>query len=188
MIHTRIVKWAHEQLSHTTSRRAWMYKVWVYMTAHKVYVGATIKNMPLEGHHCGCREPSSFDHIKQRSSSTKHIFSTPCPGTYTWENKETRVLDPEGLASIYLGTQDLVTCLKEALNLSCGLAWYKCWFKWIFETSLEAFLKRIAREEEWVVPREKRQTSPKVLWEEPIEASWEACRGPTQDALEACPW
>jgi hypothetical protein len=56
------------------------------------------------------------------SSSTTRMFSTPRPHTYTQEDKENRVLDPERLASIYLGTQDLVTCINGALNLSCGLA------------------------------------------------------------------
>jgi hypothetical protein len=56
------------------------------------------------------------------SSSTTRMFSTPRPRTYTRKDKETRVLDPEGLASMYLATQDLVIRLKEALDLSCGLA------------------------------------------------------------------
>jgi hypothetical protein len=33
----------------------------------------------------------------------------------------------------------------------------------------------------------KRQRSPEVLGEEPTQVPWEACRGPTQEALEACP-
>jgi len=55
------------------------------------------------------------------SSSTRRMFSTPRPRTYTREDKENQVLDPEGLASIYLRTQDLVTCINGAFDLSCGL-------------------------------------------------------------------
>ena len=76
---------------------------------------------------------------------------TPRPHTYTWDDKETRVLDPEGLASMYLGTQDLDTEVNEALNLSCGLAWSKCRFRWdVFKTLLEPYLKGATQEDEQV--------------------------------------
>ena len=66
----------------------------------------------------------------KRPRAIKPMFSIPRPHTYTWEDKQARVLDPEGLASMNLGTQDLKTRVKDALNLSCGLAWWKCRFKW----------------------------------------------------------
>ncbi len=56
--------------------------------------------------------------ISKRPSPIRRMFSTPRPHTYIQEDKVTRVLDLEGLASMYLGIQDLVT----NLNLSYGLA------------------------------------------------------------------
>jgi DNA mismatch repair protein MutH len=44
------------------------------MRAHKVYVGATIKHMPLGGHHNGCREPSSLDHLERIKFNQAHVL------------------------------------------------------------------------------------------------------------------
>ena len=124
----------------------------------------------------------------KRPRAIKPMFSIPRPHTYTWEDKQARVLDPEGLASMNLGTQDLKTRVKDALNLSCGLAWWKCRFKWeVFKAQLEPCLKIATQEEERVLPLAKRQQSPEGLREEPTQASRDTCRGPTQEALEACP-
>jgi hypothetical protein len=62
-------------------------------------------------------------------------------------------LDPKGLASTYLGIQYLVTWVRDALNLSSGLAWCKCWFEWKwFRALLESCLKGATREENRVLP------------------------------------
>jgi len=48
------------------------------------------------------------------------MFSNPRLHTYTWEDRQTQILDPEGLASMDMETQDLVTQIKGVLNFSRG--------------------------------------------------------------------
>jgi hypothetical protein len=73
--------------------------------------------------------------------------------TYTQGDKEDRALDPKGLERTYLGIQYLVTWLRDALNLSSGLAWCKCQFKWKgFPALSESCLKGPTRDENIVLP------------------------------------
>jgi hypothetical protein len=133
-------------------------------------------------------EPSCLDHFTDKRSTTiEHMFSN-CVSIPTHKETKNTVLDPKGLASTYLGIQYLATQVCNALNLSCELAWCKCWLQWKgLRIPLEPCFKGPTREERWVLLQAKRQRSLEVVGEEPTQAPWKACRGPTQERLETCP-
>jgi len=112
---------------------------------------------PLEGHPKG-REPSSLDHVNDQESSS------PCSRTGVLIPAHKRTNKPEswtpkGLASMDLGTQDLVTQIKGVLNFSRGLARCKSRLEWEeFEAPLEACLERSPRNEEQVLVLSKKAT------------------------------
>jgi hypothetical protein len=86
------------------------------------------------------KENSLYMYTKAFTSHTKRCGEPSCLHwahvlqphlhPYTQGDQEDGALDPKGLASTYLGIQSLVTRVNDGLNLSCGLAWCKCRFKW----------------------------------------------------------
>jgi len=110
------------------------------------------------------------------------MFSNPRLHTYTWEDRQTQVLDPKGLASMDLEIQDLVTQIKGVLNFSHGLARCKSRLEWEeFETPLEACLERSPQNEEQVLvlskkatnfKGHKRRTNTSITWSMPTTMAY----------------
>jgi len=115
------------------------------------------------------------------------MSSTPRPRTYTWDDKQTQVLDHKGLARMNLRTQDLVTQIKGGTQL---LPWVgmmqkpvRMWRTW---TALGPCLEKATQEEERVLvlskkamdsEGHKRRTNISITWSMPTTRTYPTREG-----------